>query len=98
MYTTRSLLMLRPPCFLTTRIEADCRPRESPPALSPALSAAKSFSANSPCVASKALHIDSGTCAPTRMLPCADHVLPWRSPAHLGAFGPVYPATFPLAS
>ena len=30
------------------------------------------------------------------MLPCADQVLPWRSPAQLGALGPVKAATLPF--
>src|ERR1022692_1881265 len=76
--------MLRPRPLPTTSIDADCLPRESPPASSPALRAAKSLSARSPCVASKARPMASGTCGPTRMLPCADQVLPWRSPAQLG--------------
>src|SRR6185436_17014554 len=98
-----SLLVLRPPPLRTTSMDADCRPRVSPPASSPALSAAHIFSASSPWVASNALPIDSGTCGPARILPCADHGIfaPaafWRSPAQVGALGPVKVATFPLAS
>jgi hypothetical protein len=54
-------------------------------------------------VASNALPIDSGTCGPARILPCADHgifapAVFCRSPAQVGALGPVKVATFPLAS
>src|SRR5258708_29935491 len=94
----RSLLILRPPPLRTTSIEADCRPRESPPASSPALSAAHNFSASSPVADSNARPIDSGTCGPTRIFPCADQVLPCRSPTHVGAFGPVYAAMLPFES
>jgi hypothetical protein len=78
-----------PPPLRTTSIDADCLPRASPPASSPAFSAANSLSASSPSVALKARPMASGTCGPTRMLPWADHVLPWRSPAQFGALGPV---------
>ena len=85
----RSLSPFRPPCSRTTRIAADRRPRRSPPASSPANSAAIRRSDSSPCVFLNARTIWGTTASPASILPWQENVSSKTWPSQSSASLPV---------
>src|SRR5262245_12220691 len=77
---------------------ADCLPRLSPPAFSPASRAAMILQASRPLVFSNASDVFSTTALPLRRLPRQTWFLPRFSPHHGSQPLPVNVATRPLAS
>ena len=77
---------------------ADCLPRLSPPAASPASSAASRCSASDPRAASNAASVRATTAGPASMLPATETSSPRTEPHQLTHASPVCAAIRPPAS